>query len=112
MTVKKIKIETPEAEPAGKAAPKTSVGAKLMLERIEALQEENDKLVENICKLNSELLLQDMELDRAVDLVLDASLYEVNFFSPKYYRNAMKLQEKAAIYVAEYYINALNLKGR
>jgi hypothetical protein len=100
------KVETPEVK-----APKTSVGAKLMLDRINQLQEENDKLVADICELNSELLLQDMELDRAVDIVLDASNYEVNFFSPNYYRNAMKLQEKAAIYVAKYYLDALNFKG-
>lgn len=107
MTTKKVKTEAPKAE-----APKTSVGAKLLLDRVNQLQEENDSLKKIIGEMTEALFLKEVELDQALDIVIDAAHYEINFFSPKYFRNAMKLQEKAAIYVAEYYLNALGRKGR
>lgn len=107
MTTKKVKTEAPKAE-----TPKTSVGAKLLLDRVNQLQEENDNLTKTIGEMTEALFLKEVELDQALDILIDAAHYEVNFLSPKYFRNAMKLQEKAAIYVAEYYLNALNFKGR
>ena len=119
MTTKKVKIETPEAEPAGKAAPKTSVGAKLMLDRIEELNDVVDRLLkerEEMVKDNKDLAIAGLDLlegyTEAMQILSDASSLEVNIFSPKYYRDLAALQKSATLHIIDSFIKVQNLKGK
>ena len=117
MTAKKVKIETPEAEPAGKAAPKTSVGAKIMLERIEALQAEVNKLMDEriqMIKDNKELCEASLKLlenyQESLKIIRDFANLEVNIFSPRYYRELSAMQRSAVLHVIDSYFDSSNLK--
>jgi hypothetical protein len=112
MTTKKIDIETPEVDAAGKAAPKTSVGTKLMLERIEALQAQCDGLLKDnkeLCEVSLKLLENYQE---SLEIIRDFANLEVNIFSPRYYRNLSSMQRHAMFHVIDSYFDASNLKKR
>lgn len=112
MTTKKINIETPEADAADKAAPKTSVGAKLMLERIEALQAQCDDLLKDnkeLCEVSLKLLENYQE---SLDIIRDFANLEINIFSPKYYRELSSMQRSAVFHILDSYFDSTYLKKK
>jgi len=112
MTAKKVKIETPKAGAAGKAAPKTSVGAKLMLDRIVALQAQCDDLLKDnkeLCEAGLKLLENYQE---SLEIIRDFASLEINIFSPKYYRELSSMQRSAMFFVIDSYFDSANLKKK
>lgn len=103
------KTETPEA---GKEEPKTSVGAKLMLDRINQLQADHDALLKD----NQEMAQCAFELMKnhtdAMEILSEFTFLDINIFSPKYYREFASLQLRAANHIVNTYLETKTLEGK